>query len=85
MQLARDGRIHFLATSDGDILELDGLARKRLRLIGVTFRTRSRLEHAAVVRAYEPDVMPAFTRGAIRQVVDRVLGLDEAAEVQDYM
>lgn len=68
-----------------DMIELDELARKRLRLIGVTFRTRSREEHAAVVRAYERDVMPAFASGAIRPVVDRVFGLDEAAEAQDYM
>ena len=68
-----------------DMLEIDELARKRLSLIGVTFRTRSQQEHAAVVRAYEHAVMPAFASGALRPVVDRVFPLEEASAAQAYM
>lgn len=68
-----------------DMLEIDELARKRLSLIGVTFRTRSRDEHAAVVRAYERDVLPLFASKAIHPVVDKTFPLSQAVEAQDYM
>ena len=68
-----------------DMLDIDEVARKRISLIGVTFRTRSREEHAAVVRAYERDVLPAFASGALKPVVDKAFPLGEAMEAQAYM
>lgn len=68
-----------------DELDIDELARKRVSFIGVTFRTRSREEHAAVVAAYERDLMPMFASGALRPVVDKVFPLEEAMAAQEYM
>jgi NADPH2:quinone reductase len=66
-------------------LNLDELARKRVRLIGVTFRSRTVDEHAAVVSAFERDVIPLMKTGAIVPPVDRVFELADAAAAQDYM
>ena len=68
-----------------DLLDIDELARKRLSMIGVTFRTRSRAEHAAVVRAYERNVLPLLAAGAIRPVIDKVFPLEQAEAAQNYM
>jgi NADPH:quinone reductase len=66
-------------------LDLNEFARKRLRLIGVTFRTRSFGERAEVVRRFNSEILPAMAAGAIRPKIDRVFTLREAGEAQDYM
>jgi NADPH:quinone reductase-like Zn-dependent oxidoreductase len=66
-------------------LDLDELARKRVRLIGVTFRSRTLAEHAAVVDAFEREVIPLMKDGRIVPPVDRVFALQDAAAAQDYM
>lgn len=66
-------------------LNLDELARKRVRLIGVSFRSRSVTEHAAVVDEFVRDVVPLIADGKIVPQVDRVFQLAQAAEAQEYM
>lgn len=66
-------------------LDMDLLAYKRLHLIGVTFRTRTREEAIACSRRFAEHLLPAFADGRLRPVVDRVFPLEEIAAAQDYM
>jgi NADPH:quinone reductase len=66
-------------------IDLNELSRKRLRLIGVTFRTRSIDEFADVVRQAEQDLGAAIASRAIVSPVDRVLPLAEAAAAHALM
>ena len=53
-------------------IDLEILALRRISLIGVTFRTRSLEEHAAVVFAFMLEHAADLASGALRPVVDRV-------------
>lgn len=66
-------------------INLDEHSRKRIKLIGVTFRTRSVEEHAEVMKRATDALMPALVSGALRPVVDRVFPLSAASEAQAYM
>lgn len=66
-------------------IDLDLLALKRLRLIGVTHRTRTIEEKAALNRAFLADLWPALEAGGIRPVVDKVYPLDAALAAQEHM
>jgi NADPH:quinone reductase len=66
-------------------IDLDLLARKNLKLLGVSFRTRDIDQYGAIARAAIDAVLPAIADGRVRPVVDRVFDLDEAAEAQDHM
>lgn len=66
-------------------IDLDLLSKKRLSLIGVTFRTRNIDEFAAVVHGAERDLGPALSAGRFAMPVTRVFGLDEADRAQEFM
>lgn len=66
-------------------IDLDLLALKRLRLIGVTFRTRTIDEYEACVRRAEADLLPALSDGRLRPVVDSVFPFVDAVRAQDRM
>lgn len=66
-------------------LDLDEHSRKRIKLIGVTFRTRTLQEHAEVVRRASEALLPALADGTLKPLVDRVYPLEAAAEAQEYM
>jgi NADPH2:quinone reductase len=66
-------------------LDLELMARKRLQLIGVTFRTRSLEEKIAIVQGVIADLLPPLGDGTLRPVVDRIFKLEEAPEAQAYM
>lgn len=66
-------------------INLDEHSRRRVKLIGVTFRTRSIEEHGEVARRAAADLIPAFESGALKPIVDRVFPLEAASEAQDYM
>lgn len=68
-----------------DEINLDELARKRLQLIGVTFRTRTLEEHAAVVQKFENEMYPILSTGKVRPLIDKVFDLDAADQAQNYM
>jgi NADPH:quinone reductase-like Zn-dependent oxidoreductase len=57
-------------------IDLNLLAVRRVALIGVTFRTRSLAEHAAVVTAFLADHAADFVAGRLAPVVDRVFPFD---------
>lgn len=66
-------------------LDLDLLALKRLRLIGVTFRTRTIEEYGECVRRAGEDLLPALADGRLSPVVDSVHPLERALEAQGRM
>lgn len=66
-------------------INLDEHSKKQIKLIGVTFRTRTVEEHAAVARRAAEALLPGFESGALRPVVDRVFPLEEADAAQAYM
>lgn len=66
-------------------LDLDLLAYRRLKLIGVTFRTRTIDEYGDVVRRAVADLWDALDDGRISPVVDRTFPLEDALAAQDYM
>jgi NADPH:quinone reductase-like Zn-dependent oxidoreductase len=65
-----------------DEIDLDELARKRLSLVGVTFRTRTPEERIAVVERFLAHLGPALAAGAFRPLVDRVFELADVDAAQ---
>jgi NADPH:quinone reductase-like Zn-dependent oxidoreductase len=68
-----------------DELDLDELARKRLSLVGVTFRTRSGEQARAVVAAFWTALGPALADGSLRPLVAETFPLRAAAAAQDRL
>ncbi len=66
-------------------LNMDLLALKRLHLIGVTFRTRTLEERAAIAEKVREDLLPAIADGRVKTVIDRVFPFEQAREAQSYM
>ncbi len=67
-------------------IDLDLLALKRLRLIGVTFRTRSFDERIAIIaQRCAADIFPAMADRRLHPVIDRTFPLEDALEAQGYM
>lgn len=68
-----------------DELDLNSLARKRLRMTGVSFRTRTIEQNVAIAHAFERDILPAIVDGHIAPRIDRSFPLHEVREAQDYL
>jgi NADPH2:quinone reductase len=85
--MALEGRLISVGRRGGRTaeLDLDFLALRRLRLIGVTFRTRTMEQRAAITRAFTADILPALADGRLKPVVHRVYPLRQALEAQAYM
>jgi NADPH2:quinone reductase len=66
-------------------LDLELMARKRLHLIGVTFRTRTLDEKIAIVQGVIANLLRPLGEGLLRPVIDRVFRLEGASEAQAYM
>jgi NADPH:quinone reductase-like Zn-dependent oxidoreductase len=66
-------------------IDLDLLALKRLSLIGVTFRTRTIAQKAAVGQSAMRDLAPLIEAGTLCPIIDRTYPLAEALAAQDYM
>jgi NADPH2:quinone reductase len=60
-------------------IDLDELARKRISLVGVTFRTRSGRERAGVVQRAWAEMAEAVAGGAVLPVVHETYPLEEVA------
>ena len=65
-----------LASNVGEI-DLDLLALRRVRLIGVTFRTRSKEERIECVQRCAADLLDALADGRLQPVVQRSFRLDD--------
>ena len=85
--LAVQGRlvnIGRLGSSESRI-DLEALWMKRLKLIGVTFRTRTEAERLACVQGCARDVLPLLAGGRIRLPIDRAFPMRDIARAHEYM
>jgi len=76
--LAPHGRLLLVGTLGGAAAALNfrHVMGKRLRIIGTVLRARSTEEKAAAVRRFAAEVVPLFTRGLVRPVIDRTFDLE---------
>ncbi len=66
-------------------IDLETLWLKRLKLIGVTFRTRSEQERLQCIQACASDMLPFLKDGRIRWAIDRSFALDDIHAAHAYM
>jgi NADPH2:quinone reductase len=66
-------------------IDLDLLALRRVKLIGVTFRTRSKEERIACVQRCAADLLDALADGRIGPVIQRSFRMDEVREAHAVM
>jgi NADPH:quinone reductase len=85
--MAVQGRLVNIGRMGGSITQFDmtEMWLKRLKLIGVTFRTRTEEERLACIEACARDLLPLLEAGRVRLAVDRVYPLERIAESHDYM
>lgn len=78
--LAPRGRLVVLGTLTGgmaDTLDMGLVLRRRLEIIGTAMRSRDLPERRDLVARFAMEVLPHFTGGRLRPVVDRVVPLAE--------
>jgi len=68
-----------------DTVDLNELARKRISLVGVTFRTRSIEDKQRLNERFMADLGAQLSDGRLRPIIDRTYPLSEALAAQDYM
>lgn len=66
-------------------IDLTQLWLKRLKLIGVTFRTRTEEERLACVQACARDLIGPLKAGRLKWPIDRVFSLEDIKEAHTYM
>lgn len=64
------------------VVDLDEVARKRVSLVGVTFRTRDAAQAASVVSSFAVAGLAALADGRVRPIVHRTYPLEDAAAAQ---
>ncbi|MFN7988191.1 MAG: NAD(P)H-quinone oxidoreductase [Thermoanaerobaculia bacterium] len=85
--MARCGRLVLIATMGGGTAELDlrALLTKRLRLVGSTLRARALAEKVDLTAAFVRDILPGFSDGRFRPLVDAVFPLARAGDAHRRM
>lgn len=68
-----------------DTVDLNELARKRISIVGVTFRTRSIEDKQRLNERFMADLGAQLSDGRLRPIIDRTYPLSEALAAQDYM
>lgn len=64
---------------------LDEFSRKRIHMIGVTFRTRTFEERVAAVARFREEMLGRLSSGEMQPVIDRSFSFREIEEAQRYM
>jgi NADPH2:quinone reductase len=85
--LAIKGRLVSVGRNAGQVgdCNLDEVARKRVSIIGVTFRTRSLEESLVCGERFAADMLGAFESGALKPVLDRTFPFEKIADAHAYM
>ena len=65
--------------------DLDEIARKRARIIGVTFRTRTPEESLSCSERFTAHLLDAVVQGALKPVLDRTFPFERLADAHTYM
>jgi NADPH2:quinone reductase len=78
--LSAQGRMLLVGTLGGVSASLDfrRMMAKRLRINGTVLRARTHEEKAAAVRHFAAEVVPLFTRGLVRPIIDHTFNLHDA-------
>jgi NADPH2:quinone reductase len=84
---AIQGRIVCLGRLAGTqgAFNLDEFSRKRITMIGVTFRTRTLAERFEVIRRFVEQGLPLLEAGTVRPLVDRVFPMSSVEDAEAYM
>jgi NADPH2:quinone reductase len=84
---AVQGRIVCLGRLAGTVgqFNLDEFSRKRIVMIGVTFRTRTSEERFQVVRRFTNEILPLLRAGSVVPMIDRAFALPEVEQAEAYM
>jgi NADPH:quinone reductase-like Zn-dependent oxidoreductase len=79
--MALRGRLVSVGRTGGNVadIDLDLLARKRLELIGVTFRSRTEEEDVDCTRRFAEDLLPALIDGQLMPVLHEAFPWQEVA------
>jgi putative PIG3 family NAD(P)H quinone oxidoreductase len=85
--LAPRGRLVLLGLLGGAKTELNlgSVLMKRLQIIGSTLRNRTLAEKAALTKEFSDKVLPLFSQGKIKTVVDRVYPIEETEQAHKYV
>jgi NADPH2:quinone reductase len=85
--LAIKGRLVSVGRNAGQVgdCNLDEIARKRARIIGVTFRTRTPEEALVCSERFATDMLDAFSTGKLKPVLDRTFPFERIADAHAYM
>ena len=85
--LALQGRLVSVGRNAGRVgdCDLDEIARKRARIIGVTFRTRTPEESLVCSERFATHLVEAFATGALKPVLDRTFPFDRLLDAHAYM
>ncbi|MEX2562004.1 MAG: zinc-binding dehydrogenase [Nitriliruptoraceae bacterium] len=85
--LAAGGRIIVVGVAAGSRsdIPLIKLMQKRASIRGTVLRSRSLEDKAAVVRAFEREVLPALAAGEMAPIIDRVFDVDGVAAAFDHL
>jgi NADPH:quinone reductase-like Zn-dependent oxidoreductase len=85
--LALKGRLVSVGRNAGRVgdCDLDEVARKRARIIGVTFRTRTPEESLACSERFAAHLLDAVVKGALKPVLDRTFPFERLADAHAYM
>lgn len=85
--LAMEGRLVVIGTQGGRHAEIDlwRVMARRLTVRGSTLRIRTVEQKAAVAAGMRRDVLPGFSDGTLRPVIDRVMPLEEVAAAHAVM
>ena len=80
--VAPRGRIVLVGLMAGTRADVDlaGVLRKRVTIVGTVLRSRPLEEKIAATQLFARHVVPLFASGALKPVVDRVMPLDLAAK-----
>jgi putative PIG3 family NAD(P)H quinone oxidoreductase len=80
--LANDGRLVVIGLQGGSVgeLNLGLLSRKRAAVIATGLRGRPPEQKAAIVAAFDREVVPALASGEMRPVIDRVFPLEAVVD-----
>ncbi len=85
--LALKGRLVSVGRNAGRVgdCDLDEIARKRARIIGVTFRTRTPEESLQCSERFAAHLLDALAKGALKPVLDRTFPFERLADAHQYM
>ena len=85
--LALKGRLVSVGRNAGRVgdCDLDEVARKRARIIGVTFRTRTPEESLVCSERFATHLLDAVAQGALKPVLDRTFPFERLHDAHTYM